>query len=349
MQTTSNQTEQKVYIGDQERYCTIILDGSKTARMLLEELKMRKELKDPGEGMGWAIWEVYSPMGLERPLRHCELLTEVLKSWSTQARSCFLLARPTRYARWLTNDSYSKSVSHGAYVHYETKKGHWNKRFLRLNDHSVAYTKNEQVRTIQETFLCTLTNFDLFLATPSMVKKLHAPRQFAFAIKSIDPVTFFENVEQDYIHFFSVKTEADLDRWVKACLTSERRGGATTSSRRSVDEGRNGPLLNSIPSSSPTSQPVGRQASSASRRRPSVPNANGQFTKGSLLESSPLLATSPPSMPPALPPMGSGKLAMPDQKTWERMTPDQRKEWLKKAQNNARSTGGTLLDFSNPS
>jgi hypothetical protein len=49
-----------------------------------------------------------------------------------------------------------------------------------------------------------------------------APKALAFVVKSLDPVTFFEN-KDDYLHRFSVKTQAEHDAWFKAILDARVR------------------------------------------------------------------------------------------------------------------------------
>lgn len=48
-----------------------------------------------------------------------------------------------------------------------------------------------------QTALCTLSSFDVYEVPAACLAKLKMPKPFAFALKSADKVTMFENVGQD--------------------------------------------------------------------------------------------------------------------------------------------------------
>ena len=60
--------------------------------------------------------------------------------------------------------------------------------------------------------LCSLSNFDAYHVT----RAHRAPKPFAFAVKSTDKLSFFENTA-DYLHKFSCK-EADGKIWMEKIL-----------------------------------------------------------------------------------------------------------------------------------
>lgn|SRR5947208_12419850 len=63
-----------------------------------------------------------------------------------------------------------------------------------------------------ETFLCSLANFDAY-----MVTRIHkSPKPYVFAVKSTDSLSFFEN-SADYVHVFCC-SEKDGQKWLESVL-----------------------------------------------------------------------------------------------------------------------------------
>lgn len=102
------------------------------------------------------------------------------------------------------------------YVEYETKRGKWNKRWLELREHSLWVSKKDTGK--DETFLCSLSNFDAYYVYHRTVK---SPKPFTFAVKSTDSVTYFEN-KDDYLHVFSCPEE-EGQKWVNQILLARVR------------------------------------------------------------------------------------------------------------------------------
>lgn len=63
-----------------------------------------------------------------------------------------------------------------------------------------------------ETFLCKLSNFDVY----SVTRVQKAPKPFVFAVKSTDSLSLFENTS-DYLHTFSCKERDGLE-WMSKIL-----------------------------------------------------------------------------------------------------------------------------------
>lgn len=56
-----------------------------------------------------------------------------------------------------------------------------------------------------------MTNFDVFYVASSVVK---APRPFAFGVKSLDKLSFFET-KSDFVHYFACKDENTQLEWIR--------------------------------------------------------------------------------------------------------------------------------------
>jgi hypothetical protein len=83
---------------------------------------------------------------------------------------------------------------------------------MQLREHSIWLSKRDNGR--DETLLCSLSNFDAYQIT-----RVHrAPKPFAFAIKSTDNLSFFENTA-DYLHTFAC-SEKDGKVWMEKILVA---------------------------------------------------------------------------------------------------------------------------------
>lgn len=85
---------------------------------------------------------------------------------------------------------------------------------MTLREHSLWLSKREGK---DEIFLCSLSNFDAYFVTRSN----RAPKPFAFAVKSTDSLTFFENAA-DYLHNFSCN-EKEGRIWIEKILVARVR------------------------------------------------------------------------------------------------------------------------------
>ena len=120
------------------------------------------------------------------------------------------------------------SPVHGAYVDWESRRGKWTKRYLRLKEHGLWMSKRDNVRIFtcmghafakvlgpqgkDAVLLCQLSNFDVYTVT----RLYKAPKPFVFAIKSTDNLSYFEDTA-DYLHVFSCQPY-DGERWVEKIM-----------------------------------------------------------------------------------------------------------------------------------
>ncbi|KAF5361028.1 hypothetical protein D9756_004992 [Leucocoprinus leucothites] len=164
------------------------------------------------------IWEVAHDFGMERPIRHYERLSDVQASWNKDKLVNMFVARLTTLGPLLARSAIpSSSPVHAGYVEWEVKRGKWSKRWLQLREHSLWISKRDNGK--DEALLCSLSNFDAY----HFSRPYKSPKPFAFAIKSTDKLSFFENT-QDYKHVISC-SEKDGKVWMEKILLARLTGG----------------------------------------------------------------------------------------------------------------------------
>ncbi|KAH8822200.1 hypothetical protein DL96DRAFT_1620442, partial [Flagelloscypha sp. PMI_526] len=198
-----------VFIGDMQHYQPVTVTPRMTASNLIWSLESQGVLKG-GVGLGqWVLFEQVLDLGMERPIRPFEIL------------------KPAGVGRFLVrmHDTFGLLLSSGrvpeaspdltGWVEWEWKKGKWNKTWLELREHGLWITKKDGAAS---ELLCSLTSFEVYTPTSSTLSshKQKAPKPYVFALKSVDPVTYFED-KNDYMHTFCCKDE-EGEAWVESIL-----------------------------------------------------------------------------------------------------------------------------------
>jgi len=137
----------------------------------------------------------------------------VQASWNKDKMVNYLVLRLTPLDVPLNRSAIpSSSPTHSGYVEWEVKRGKWSKRWMQLREHSIWLSKRDNGR--DQVQLCSLSNFDAYKVTRSH----RAPKPFAFAVKSTDKLSFFENTA-DYLHSFAC-SEKDGKVWMEKILVA---------------------------------------------------------------------------------------------------------------------------------
>jgi len=89
----------------------------------------------------------------------------------------------------------------------ETKPGKYNKKQFELRPNGLYYYKK---KSSPETLLVNLNSYDVYTL---LVQMPNAPTEFAFAIKSTDPIHFFED-KKKYIYYLYTTDINSLFDWV---------------------------------------------------------------------------------------------------------------------------------------
>ncbi|EIN12515.1 hypothetical protein PUNSTDRAFT_49814 [Punctularia strigosozonata HHB-11173 SS5] len=246
--------QQKIFVGDLQRFHTVELGPSTSAAEALETIQKTGAL-DGWVGSGsWLVFEVAQDFGMERPVREYEQLMDVIGSWNKEKSTNLLLVKKTPLASVLSRSALpTSSPTHGGYVEWESKRGKWNKRWLHLREHGLWLSKKDSSRDDQ--FLCSLSNFDVYAVT----RQHKSPKPFVFAVKSTEPLSFFENTA-DYNHFFSC-SDKDGPLWVQKILLAR---SYVLYQERNV-------LFSKSSSSGSTTGNQGGLARSGTRKRPAEP------------------------------------------------------------------------------
>eukprot|EP00158_Paraphelidium_tribonemae_P009818 Partr_v1_DN28974_c0_g1_i3_m25469 len=78
----------RIYIQHSKVFKTIILTSLMTTGFVVSDLKRRCALEDTQK---WSLFEVINDVGIERPLREFEIVTDVIKTWSVETVNALLL------------------------------------------------------------------------------------------------------------------------------------------------------------------------------------------------------------------------------------------------------------------
>ncbi|KAI9465523.1 hypothetical protein BJY52DRAFT_1113388 [Lactarius psammicola] len=203
--------QQRIFVVDLQRFNTLTMSPSTTAKEVIDVLERQGQLANWVGVGGWMLFEVSQDFGMERPIRHFETVSEVINSWDKDKSVNLLVAKKTPLATLLHLSAIpSSSPVFSTYVEWESKPRKWSKRWLELREQGLWLSKKDNGK--DETFLCSLANFDAYLVT----RTHKPPKPYVFAVKSTDNLSFFENAA-DYVHVFCC-SEKDGKKWMESVL-----------------------------------------------------------------------------------------------------------------------------------
>ncbi|KNE55881.1 hypothetical protein AMAG_01748 [Allomyces macrogynus ATCC 38327] len=293
----------KIYIGDTSQAKTLMLTSLMTAELVTEWVVQKANL-DRHQADQWTLFELFHDLGVERPLKNWELVTDVLRTWERDTDNALLLRR-YGYKSSLTPNALKIFYPPVAgWLHWEAKRGQFKKRYVELRPgaevpggspaNSTDGVATLYVRSAQDkpaTVLCTLAHYDVY--TPIAPRK-RAPTRYCFAVKAQHRLGIHdEPLEASYIHFFCTEDQASMKEWVLAlrnaknhvdkhvnpALFDDDAGAAAAGPESAV-------TTSSAPAAPPSSAvPVSRAASNATAvgRPASYAAATGGFVTGSRL------------------------------------------------------------------
>ncbi|KAI0304454.1 hypothetical protein B0F90DRAFT_1809275 [Multifurca ochricompacta] len=222
METKQVSWQQRVFIVDLQRFNTLLMTPATTAKEVIDVLEAQGQLANWAGMGGWMLFEVSQDFGMERPIRHFEVVSEVISSWDKDKSVNLLVVKKTPLAALLHPSAMpSSSPVFGTYVEWESKPRKWSKRWLELREQGLWLSKKDNGK--DETFLCSLANFDAYVVT----RPHKSPKPYVFAVKSTDNLTFFENAA-DYVHVFCC-SEKDGRKWLESVLLARVTPGKSLS------------------------------------------------------------------------------------------------------------------------
>ncbi|KAF9077521.1 hypothetical protein BDP27DRAFT_1311189 [Rhodocollybia butyracea] len=205
-------SQQRVFIGDRQRFVVVEVNPSTTAGEVIHLVEAQGGLKEWRGSGGWMLFEIAQDFGMERPIRSFELLSDVEASWNKDKLVNVFLLKLTPLAPVLSLSALpSFSPTHSGYIEWESKRGKWNKRYMMLKEHCFG-CPNATACGRDAVMLCSLSNFDAYQIT----RLVRAPKDFTFAVKSTDNLSIFENTA-DYLHIFSCRTDVG-EKWMEMIL-----------------------------------------------------------------------------------------------------------------------------------
>ncbi|KAI5825964.1 hypothetical protein K523DRAFT_341473 [Schizophyllum commune Tattone D] len=205
-------TEQtRIFVGDRQRFHTVEVGPATRASDVIDVVAAEGVLDQWVGSGGWMLFEVAQDFGMERPIRPFEHVADVQAGWNKDKTVNTLVLKLTPLEFTLRPSSLPQaSPVHGAYVDWESRRGKWTKRYLRLKEHGLWMSKRDNGK--DAVLLCQLSNFDVYTVT----RLYKAPKPFVFAIKSTDNLSYFEDTA-DYLHVFSCQPY-DGERWVEKIM-----------------------------------------------------------------------------------------------------------------------------------
>ncbi|KAI8576108.1 hypothetical protein K450DRAFT_258513 [Umbelopsis ramanniana AG] len=200
----------RIYIYDSSRYVNMQLTSLMTTAMVLESLRERSVIDNE---QSWTLFELANKVGVERPLRDWEIVTDVLSTWDQDEKNA-LLIKQYAYKSTLTSASIlnqSDFMPPNGPLHFQYKKGKWNKRFFAVRENGIYCGRDS--KKLGDTPLINLSNVDVYTLMVPMKKD---PTAYGFALKAQEKAKIFENPE-DFVFYFCAETMEIMRYWV-LCL-----------------------------------------------------------------------------------------------------------------------------------
>jgi len=195
----------RIYIGDANTYESIMITSVMQAKDVIRDLMRRRNIPDTPE---WTLFELCNDFGVERPLKEWEIVTDVITSWDIQkTKNAMIMKKYNYYESLKASSAVGRFPSIRGKIYMETKPGKYNKRQFELRPNGLYYYKK---KSSQETLLVNLNSYDVYTL---LIKMHNAPTEFAFAIKSTDPINFFED-KKKYIYYLYATDINLLFDWV---------------------------------------------------------------------------------------------------------------------------------------
>lgn len=180
------------------------------------------------------LLEYWHALGLQRQIRHFELLSDVVNTWDADNTQCQLRIEKIcwGYTNLPLKDFPKEEPSSGlAQLQYFNKlEKKWSRRWVKLGNGSVRIAKKDKPREKDFTQAIGLDSFDVYyFANPLFPhERLKCPTKYCFALKSQHQQSLFGK-DSVYCHYFAADNEAQMSEWYslirdfKSRLIAERR------------------------------------------------------------------------------------------------------------------------------
>ncbi|KAJ3182547.1 hypothetical protein HDU85_002645 [Gaertneriomyces sp. JEL0708] len=199
----------RVYIEDARSFKTLLLTSLMAADQIIHDVVTKFHLE---QSPNWTIFELCNDLGIERPVRDWEILTDVISAWDTSTSLNAIVMKKYGY-----KDTVSAKAIAGKYprvqgwMYMEVKPGKWQRKFFVLRESNIYYYKDSD-QLGSESLFCGLANYDVYTLSQ---RKKKTPTNFCFALRSTDNIAMFEN-KKDYVRYLCVEKQERLYDWVLA-------------------------------------------------------------------------------------------------------------------------------------
>lgn len=167
------------------------------------------------------LWESFTQLGLERPLRGYEHVRDVLNSWDYDAQNHLVVMAASANA--LSNGDLDPKAlpkqpgGTSLYMYHSQRPGKWEKRWVSLKDDGQISISKRQDGSASSS-LCHLSDFDIYKPNHRQMKKLKPPKKVCFAIKSQQKSIMFLD-GANFVHFFATSDGPLTETWYSAIRT----------------------------------------------------------------------------------------------------------------------------------
>ena len=209
----------RVVVKYNESVLSLPITPTTTPRDLL--ISASKSTSSPFRPQQSVLWESFTQLGLERPLRQYEHVRDVMNSWDHDTQN-HLIVTVTSANALSKSDLDPKAlptqpVGTSLYMYYSQRPGKWDKRWVSLKqDGQICISKREGGS--ESSSICRLSDFDIYKPTQRQMKKLRPPRKVCYAIKSQQKSAMFLN-GANFVHFFATTDGPLTETWYGAVRT----------------------------------------------------------------------------------------------------------------------------------
>lgn len=213
-----NAGNRRVVVKYNGSFVTLPVTPTTTSQDLLHSASIcMSEAIDPRQSV---LFESFSQLGLERPLRMYEHVRDAMNSWDHDDQNDFMIMPKSAV---LTDNLESKHVPKNSpdevkvYIYHSQKPRKWDKRWVTLKPDGQISTSKRQNGS-DSSNICHLSDFDIYMPTLRQLKKIKSPKKTCFAIKSQQKSAVFLS-GANFVHFFATSDKSTATMWYSAVQT----------------------------------------------------------------------------------------------------------------------------------
>ncbi|PVU91788.1 hypothetical protein BB561_004199 [Smittium simulii] len=204
-----------VYIKDTDLYFPLKILSTTSISSVLNLLKKINILSS--DICDWAIYDITSDFFIERVTCFWECIGEVVRNWEPFSNN-FLVVRnyPSYKSLSLLKSVTTKNYEFLSSLHFRTIKLKWEKFQFELSNSLVKIYKIGKNK--KELQILPLEKYDIYTA---FMPIKNSPTPYVFALKPELPMQVFEKPEINYIKYFCVQSQSELEYWISILVASK--------------------------------------------------------------------------------------------------------------------------------